>query len=142
MSMDLDVGQIVKTGERHRDVDDIGERSIAGRERIELDVPTLAATLSQRLRATGLPVTPDQAVTFAQAVSLVGPVSVRQLYCTARAVFVSDRAEQPAFDRVFDSVFGCVHSQGRMASRARAPQPSMSSRRSATGRAISRLASR
>jgi uncharacterized protein with von Willebrand factor type A (vWA) domain len=73
-----------------------------------VDLPTLAAVLSQRLHAAGLPVTPDRTVRFAQALRLVGPVSDRQLYWTARAVFVSAHAEQPTFDRVFASVFGCA----------------------------------
>jgi uncharacterized protein with von Willebrand factor type A (vWA) domain len=70
-----------------------------------LDVPAVAVALSRRLHAAGLPVTPERGVRFAQAVTLVGPLSRRQLYCTARTVFVSDHAHMPVFDRVFDSIF-------------------------------------
>lgn len=77
-----------------------------GDEAIELDVSVLAAALSRRLYAAGLPITPERAVNFAQALTLVSPVSRRQLYWTARAVFVSSPAHLLAFDRVFASVFG------------------------------------
>ena len=43
---------------------------------------------------------------FAQALTLVRPVSRRRLYWTARGVFVSDRTQARAFDAVFDEVFG------------------------------------
>ena len=49
---------------------------------------------------------PERAVDFARALTLVRPISRRRLYWTARGVFVSDRAQVPAFDRVFFSVFG------------------------------------
>jgi uncharacterized protein with von Willebrand factor type A (vWA) domain len=107
MSIDQE-SQLAKTRGEYRDAEDIGRRSIAD-DTIELDLPALAAALSQRLHAAGLPVTPDRAVTFAEALSLVSPVSSRQLYCTARTVFVSARAQQPTFDRVFASVFSCAH---------------------------------
>ena len=77
-----------------------------GDEAIEFDVSVLAALLSQRLHAAGLPVTPEQGVNFARALTLVSPVSQRQLYWTARAVFISSPAHLLAFDRVFASVFG------------------------------------
>lgn len=77
-----------------------------GDEAIELDVAVLAAALSQRLHAAGLPVTPEHGVNFAQALTLVSPVSHRQLYWTARAVFISSPAHLLAFDRVFASIFG------------------------------------
>jgi uncharacterized protein with von Willebrand factor type A (vWA) domain len=103
-----DESHLAKSGREYRDSKDVGGRSIAA-DTIELDLPAVAAALSQRLHAAGLPVTPDRAVRFAQALSLVGPVSGRQLYCTARAVFVSAHAEQPTFDRAFASVFSCAH---------------------------------
>lgn len=74
-------------------------------ETVHLDLPAVAVALSRRLGATGIPVTPGHAVTFAEAVALLGPVSRRQLYCTARAVFISSRADLPAFDSVFASIF-------------------------------------
>jgi hypothetical protein len=77
-----------------------------GDEALELDASVLAAGLSQRLHAAGLPVTPERAVNFAQALTLVSPVSRRQLYWTARAIFVSSPAHLLTFDHVFASVFG------------------------------------
>ena len=77
-----------------------------GDETIELDVSVLATALSQRLHAAGLPATPERGVDFAQALTLVSPVSRRQLYWTARAVFVTSPCHLLAFDRVFASVFG------------------------------------
>jgi uncharacterized protein with von Willebrand factor type A (vWA) domain len=78
---------------------------LSGDETLDLDLPAVAAALSQRLHAAGVPVTPGRAANFAQAMTLVGPVSRGRLYCTARAVFVSAHAQLPAFDRVFASVF-------------------------------------
>ena len=81
---------------------------LSGDDTLDLDLPAMAAALSQRLHAAGVPVTPGRAANFVQAMSLVGPPSRRRLYCTARAVFVSAHAQLPAFDRVFAAVFsGC-----------------------------------
>ena len=73
---------------------------------LELDLPALVGALSRRLHEAGLPVNPERAVHFAQALTLVEPITRRRLYWTARAVFVSDSAQVPAFDAVFFSVFG------------------------------------
>lgn len=75
---------------------------------ISLDLPAVAAALSQQLYAAGVPVTPERAVNFAQALTLVSPVSRSYLYCTARAVFVSSPAHLPVFDRVFAAVIGSL----------------------------------
>ncbi len=77
-----------------------------GVETIELDLPPLVAALSRRLHERGLPLTPGRSADFARALTLVRPVSRRQLYWTARAVFVSDPGQVGAFDAVFFSVFG------------------------------------
>jgi uncharacterized protein with von Willebrand factor type A (vWA) domain len=74
-------------------------------ETIDLDVAAVAAALSQRLHAAGVPVTPERTVNLARALTLIGPASRRQLYWTARAVFVSSPAHVPAFDSVFASIF-------------------------------------
>ena len=84
--------------------DSLGEATFR-LETVQLDLPGVAVALSRRLGAAGIPVTPWHAVTFAEAVALVGPVSRRQLYCAARAVFISSRADVPAFDSVFASIF-------------------------------------
>ena len=75
-------------------------------ETIDLDVPAVAAALSRRLYAAGVPVAPERAVTLAQALTLVSPLSPSTLYWTARAVFVSAPAQLSMFDAVFASVFG------------------------------------
>jgi uncharacterized protein with von Willebrand factor type A (vWA) domain len=70
-----------------------------------IDLPALATALGQRLRAAGLPTTPERASRFAEAVALVGPVRRSELYWTARSVFVSSQTQLPTFDRVFAAVF-------------------------------------
>jgi len=74
-------------------------------ETIELDLPPLAAALSRRLRAAGVPVTPDRAVAFARALALARPMTRRRLYWIARAVFLSDPAQITAFELVLSSIF-------------------------------------
>ncbi len=71
-----------------------------------LDLPAVAGTFSRRLHDAGVPVTAERAAWFAEALAVVEPVSRRRLYWTARAAFVSDRVQVPAFDRVFAVVFG------------------------------------
>jgi uncharacterized protein with von Willebrand factor type A (vWA) domain len=75
-------------------------------ETIHLDLPALVGALSQRLRAEGVPVTPERSAHFAQALTLTKPITRRRLYWTARAVFVSGMAHVKAFDGVFFSIFG------------------------------------
>ena len=75
-------------------------------ETIHLDLPPLAATLGDRLRDAGVPVTPERAADFARSLTLVRPQSRRRLYWTARSVFVSDRSHVRAFDATFNSIFG------------------------------------
>ena len=70
-----------------------------------IDLPALATRLGQRLRAAGVPTTPERASRFAQAVALVRPVRRSELYWTARSVFVSSQTQLPTFDRVFAAVF-------------------------------------
>jgi hypothetical protein len=70
-----------------------------------LDLPAVATALGQRLRAAGVPVTPERSARFARALTLVPPVTRPGLYWTARTVFVSSQAELPIFDRVFAAVF-------------------------------------
>ncbi len=74
-------------------------------ETIHLDLPAVAGAFSQRLRRAGLPVTVERAASFARALTLVRPITQRRLYWTARAVFISDKAQVKAFDAVFRSVF-------------------------------------
>lgn len=75
-------------------------------ETVHLDLPALAGALGQRLRAVGVPVTPERSAEFARALTLVRPESRRRLYWTARSIFASDRSQAAAFDAVFRSLFG------------------------------------
>ena len=79
---------------------------VFGVETITLDLPPLVGALSRRLHDGGVPITPGRSADFARALTLVRPITRRRLYWTARAVFVSDPAQVPAFDAVFSSVFG------------------------------------
>jgi len=71
-----------------------------------LDLPQVAGAFNRRLHEAGLPVTVERAAWFARALAVVEPISRRRLYWTARAAFVSDRLQVPAFDAVFANVFG------------------------------------
>jgi uncharacterized protein with von Willebrand factor type A (vWA) domain len=85
---------------------DAGQRPAAPIVVIDVvDVPALAAALGQRLRAAGVPVTPDRSAGFARALGLVGPRTRSELYWTARATFISSEAQIQVFDRVFAAVF-------------------------------------
>jgi uncharacterized protein len=75
-------------------------------ETVELDLPAVAGALSRRLHAAGVPMTAERAARFAEALTLVKPITRRRLYWTARAVLVSDSSQVSAFDSVFFSVFG------------------------------------
>ncbi len=77
-------------------------------ETIHLDLPALVGALSQRLHEAGLPVTPERASHFAEALALMKPESRRRLYWTARAVFVTGQLQVPIFDKVFFEVFGAT----------------------------------
>jgi uncharacterized protein with von Willebrand factor type A (vWA) domain len=70
-----------------------------------IDLPAVATALGQRLRAAGVPTTPERASRFAEALALVAPVRRAELYWTARSVFVSSQNQLPTFDRVFAAVF-------------------------------------
>jgi uncharacterized protein with von Willebrand factor type A (vWA) domain len=75
-------------------------------ETVELDVPALAASFGRRLHDAGLPTTAERSARFAEALSLVKPVSRRRLYWTARATLLSDATQVRTFDAVFRAVFG------------------------------------
>jgi uncharacterized protein with von Willebrand factor type A (vWA) domain len=73
---------------------------------VDLDLAPLAARFGRRLHDAGVPVTSERAARFAQALTVVRPVSRRRLYWTARATLVSDASQVRAFDAVFRQVFG------------------------------------
>ncbi|HEX7626086.1 MAG TPA: VWA domain-containing protein [Gaiellaceae bacterium] len=75
-------------------------------ETVHLDLPAFAGAFSRRLHEAGVPMTPERSAHFAEALTLIKPITRRRLYWTSRAVFVSDAAQAKAFDSVFFSVFG------------------------------------
>jgi uncharacterized protein len=77
-----------------------------GVETIELDLPPLVGAFSRRLHDAGVPLTAERAAQLARALTLTEPVSRRRLYFATRAAVLTDRAQRPAFDRVFAEVFG------------------------------------
>jgi uncharacterized protein with von Willebrand factor type A (vWA) domain len=100
-----------------------------------VDVATLAAAFGRAIHDAGIPCSPERSVRFARALALAPPTSRARLYWTARAVFVSTRADVDAFDQVFARVFdGLEDPAGRRGDQAapplegaargaRAPQP-------------------
>ena len=73
--------------------------------RLAIDLPAMAATFGHRLHEADLPVTPAQAQQFALSLALTRPASLRRLYFTTRAVFVTEPEQTRTFDRVFEEVF-------------------------------------
>ena len=73
---------------------------------LHLDLPAVAAAFGRRLHEAGVETTADRAVRFARALELGRPISRGRLYWIARSVFLTDRAQLRAFDRVFAEVFG------------------------------------
>ncbi|MEY2440684.1 MAG: uncharacterized protein QOJ46_110 [bacterium] len=75
-------------------------------ETYDLDVATLATAVGQRLHAADMQVTPHQSEQFAHALVLARPSSRRELYHTARAIFVTDIDQVTTFDPIFTEIFG------------------------------------
>lgn len=69
------------------------------------DLATLSAGFGARLRAAGVPATPERSARFAATVELARPELVRTLYWLARVTLVDNHEQLPAFDRVFAQVF-------------------------------------
>jgi len=70
------------------------------------DLAIVCARFAEALHAAGLSVGPDRTTRFASAVTLVEPVTNRQLYWCALATLVADPADVAVLDRVFAMVFG------------------------------------
>lgn len=76
---------------------------------LTLDTPALAASFTRRCHDAGLPVSSEHAIRLTRALAISRPITRRRLYCTTRAVLVSDSGQIAVFDRVFASVFGVEH---------------------------------
>jgi uncharacterized protein with von Willebrand factor type A (vWA) domain len=86
-------------------VSDLAARGFA-LDTVLLDLPPLVGAFSRRLHEAGVPVTAERSAQLARALTMTEPVSRRRLYFATRAVVLTDRAQRPAFDRVFAEVFG------------------------------------
>jgi uncharacterized protein with von Willebrand factor type A (vWA) domain len=73
---------------------------------LTLDLASVSAAFTRTLYDAGLPVSSEQAVRFARALSIARPISRRRLYYVARAVLAADRTQFAAFDAAFAAVFG------------------------------------
>jgi uncharacterized protein len=69
------------------------------------DLPALVARFTAACHAAGLPVGPERAQRLARAVIEVSPATTQRLYWCALATLVSDPAQVPVLDAVFDRVF-------------------------------------
>ncbi len=66
----------------------------------------VAVRFVEALHSGGVPAGTDRAARFAAALRLVPPVTRDRLYWTARTTLVADAEQLPAFDAVFDRIFG------------------------------------
>jgi len=69
------------------------------------DLPALVARFTAACHAAGLPVGPERAQRLARAVIEVSPATTQRLYWCALTTLVSDPAQIPVLDAVFDRVF-------------------------------------
>ncbi|WP_026536671.1 vWA domain-containing protein [Arthrobacter sp. 9MFCol3.1] len=76
----------------------------AGPPRVE--AAALSAAFVTAIRRAGLATSPDRAARLAEALHLIPPGRLEQLYWTCRVVLVSAREQVPVFDAVFAAVFG------------------------------------
>jgi len=90
----------------------------------------LAAALADRLHRAGVPAGPDRAARFARVLALLPPADASRLYWAARLAFVADRAQLPAFERVFAAVFGGASDPADTRGDPTAPPPVRPVRRS------------
>ncbi|WP_427131938.1 vWA domain-containing protein [Pseudarthrobacter sp. S9] len=70
-----------------------------------VEAAALSAAFITELRRAGLSSSPDRAARLAEALHLVPPARLEQLYWTCRVVLVSAREQLPVFDAVFAAVF-------------------------------------
>lgn len=92
-------------------------------EPLAADLATVAAGFGSRLRAAGVPASPERSARFAAAVGLARPTSVGQLYWLGRVTLLDDQEQIPAFDRVFRHVFGGVADVADHRGDTAAPRP-------------------
>jgi len=69
------------------------------------DLAAVAAAFGARLHAAGVPVTPERSARFAEAVALLKPSRLEQLYWAGRITLVSEHGQLALFDQIFGEVF-------------------------------------
>jgi len=87
-----------------------------------IDLATLAARFAAQLRTAGLPVGPERSARFAEAVTLVHPRTLSELYWCALATLVADPADIAVLDQVFAVVFGGLTDPAAFRGDANTPQ--------------------
>ena len=70
-----------------------------------VEAAALSAAFVTAIRRAGLATSPDRAARLAEALHLIPPTQLGQLYWTCRVVLVSAREQVPLFDAVFAAVF-------------------------------------
>ncbi|RKR30422.1 vWA domain-containing protein [Arthrobacter oryzae] len=70
-----------------------------------IEAAALSAAFVTAARRAGLSASPDRAARLAEALHLIPPLQLEQLYWTCRAVLVSAHEQVPLFDAVFAAVF-------------------------------------
>ena len=88
-----------------------------------VEAAALSAAFVTAIRRAGLPTSPDRAARLAEALHLIPPTRLEQLYWTCRVVLVSAREQAPLFDAVFAAVFGGQAGSARSGSAARPGVP-------------------
>jgi uncharacterized protein with von Willebrand factor type A (vWA) domain len=70
-----------------------------------VEAAALSAAFVTAIRRAGLSTSPDRAARLAEALHLIPPAQLEQLYWTCRVVLISAREQLPLFDEVFAAVF-------------------------------------
>jgi len=70
------------------------------------DLAWMAASFSDALRGAEMPVAAEGSGRLVQAIGLLNPITVSDLYWAARITLVTDRDQLATFDRVFEQIFG------------------------------------
>ncbi|BCW71133.1 VWA domain-containing protein [Arthrobacter sp. NicSoilB8] len=81
------------------------ETRAAGPQPPRVEAAALSAAFVTAIRRAGLTTSPDRAARLAEALHLIPPAGLDQLYWTCRVVLVSAREQLPLFDAVFAAVF-------------------------------------
>jgi hypothetical protein len=70
------------------------------------DLAELVAYFAAALHEAGIPVAPDRSERFARAITVLEPMTIRELRHCALATLVCDPGQMPTFEAVFRAVFG------------------------------------